>query len=112
MPEPTDLEALLEEERRLIRSGALARLEDLAARKQALVEAIAADPAALPPDSLRRLAERLARNNALLGSAARGLRAAAMQVREARQAGSGSTYGKDGHRRPMQAAGARIERRL
>jgi hypothetical protein len=107
MARDSDLSTILEEERRLILSGAWAELDALAPRKEAALSALEDDPA-----GLSALAARLGRNQMLLASAIEGLREVAR-----RRSAMGSardhlaTYDARGLRADLPVAPPRLERK-
>ena len=106
-----ELEDLLEKERDLIRSAQFHDLERLSARKSLLAgrigKAAKADTARI---ELLRAA--VARNDALLQSAARGLQAAVRQIAEARSFGDQTTYAADGSRNPIAPRAGKLRQSL
>jgi hypothetical protein len=102
-----DLPMILEEERRLILSGAWAELEALAPRKEAALKALGHDAPGLPA-----LAARLDRNQTLLASAMEGLREVARRrAAMASARGQLATYDAQGQRADRPVAPARLERK-
>lgn len=94
-----DLAALLEAEADAILAGQYTVLDDLAARKTALFDALQRVPP--PPDDLRRIARLLARNRAILAAAIRGIGAARVRLADMRAVRDGlQVYDRSGHFAP------------
>jgi flagellar biosynthesis/type III secretory pathway chaperone len=103
------LEDILGQERRLILSGRIPELSQLAPRKEALIGAIASLQDTRTLARLRGAAER---NDVLLASASRGIQAALDRVREIRShAGTLQTYTPDGLRSCVSTVSGSLERR-
>ncbi len=103
-----DLESLLEEERRVILSGAWADLDRIAGRKAAGLSALEAEDAA----QLAPLARGLARNQALLAAALDGLREAGHRRAALLASRAGLvTYDAHGARAQHPVASSRLERK-
>jgi len=81
-PAVTDLMTLLDAEAKAILAGRYSVLDDLAARKTALFDALQREPS--PPGDLRRIARLLARNQAILAAAIRGIGAARVRLADMR----------------------------
>lgn len=94
---PAALLALFAEERKALRAGALDRVADIAARKEALLDAL--DGAAMSAATLSELEESAGRNALLLAASAEGIRQALLRLRDLQSATGGVTYGPDGRQR-------------
>jgi len=97
----TELNAVLAEEQEILLSGDFARLEALAEKKSQLVEALAATTPEIPEETCQDIRDRAAHNEALLGSARRGIQAAMSQLREYSSGEHQSTYSREGERQPL-----------
>ncbi|WP_237218066.1 flagellar protein FlgN [Ruegeria lacuscaerulensis] len=92
------LEEVLDLERNALVQGDLDQLTQMAPEKEKLIDAVN-DLQVLDSEDLIRLQDKVARNQALLGSAADGIRAVADRMAELRRVhGEFSTYGADGQR--------------
>jgi hypothetical protein len=93
------LDALLEEERTALLSGALDKLTDMLPRKEALIDALNGVPHADIP-TLQSLDIKVKRNQLLLDGALEGIRNVAERLATLRRLrGSLETYGSDGKKR-------------
>jgi hypothetical protein len=106
----TRLAALLEEERRLLRSGSFDDLPRLVRRKNRLAAAFARGDQ--PAADVARIQDLAGRNAGLLAAALEGVRAAAERLRAPRAAALPlDTYGADGTRTRLSGAAPLHERR-
>ena len=105
---PAELQELIEEERRLILSGAWAGLRSLAPRKERCLEALSAlDPVGISP-----IAAGLAHNQALLRAALDGLREVTRRRAAIASAHAGLvTYDATGARAHLPTSPPRFERK-
>lgn len=108
----SDLEKLLAEEQKHLLSGNFTALERLIERKSKLAERLAASKPDLPRDVIEGLARRAAHNEALLGSARRGLQAAMAQLRQLPDGEAQKTYSKEGQRQSLARKSASVIQKL
>ena len=108
-----NLDALLEEERAALLRGDLDELEDMHARKSALLDQLHALDAARDADALHDLQAKLTRNHALLDSAMLGIRAVARRLAAVRRVRETlDTYDEDGNKSSVDISIARaVEKR-
>ena len=106
------LSDLLDSEREALLKGDLERLAEMLEPKETLIEAINALPKE-NVNSLRRLDNKVKRNQLLLDGALEGIRAVATRMAELRQVRNGlETYGADGKKRTIELQdGPTLERR-
>ncbi|MGI9390642.1 MAG: hypothetical protein ACR2O1_11350 [Boseongicola sp.] len=106
-----ELEDILEQERHLILSAQFDDLERLAARKSLLAGRIGRTTNA---DTARveMLRAATARNDALLQSAAQGLKSAIQQIADARSQNDQTTYAADGSRSAISQRAGKLLQRL
>lgn len=104
------LEDLLSTEAEAARRADFGSLAELAARKEALLEALLAGPAP-EPGRLEALRHKARRTAAVLQAARRGLRAARRRIAELQKAGDPETYAADGRRQGLEPAQGTLERR-
>ncbi len=106
-----ELEDILEKERHLILSARFEDLERLAARKTLLAGRIErANNADI--GRVEKLRAAATRNDALLQSAAQGLKSAVRQIADARSSGDQATYAADGSRNPIAPRAGKLLQRL
>lgn len=96
-----ELEQVLAEEQQLLLSGTYDQLEILAEKKSRLAERLAEGAPDLKAKDYERILERATHNEALLGSAQRGIQAAMTQLRQISEGEHQSTYSKEGERKPL-----------
>ena len=108
----SDLEKLLAEEQRHLLSGDFDALEKLIERKGRLAERLSVSKPDMPPDVIEALARRAAHNEALLGSARRGLQAAMAQLKQLSDGEAQKTYSKEGQRRSLARKSASVTQKL
>ncbi len=106
------LEEVLDLERAALVDGDLERLNHMVPEKEKLIGAIN-DLQVLSSDDLSRVHQKVERNQALLNSAAEGIRAVATRMAELRRVRQEfSTYGADGQRNGFTVRGqAKLEKR-
>lgn len=106
-----ELEEILESERHLILSARFEDLERLAARKSLLAGRIGrvGNSETARVEMLRTAATR---NDALLRSAAQGLKSAVRQIADARSLGDQTTYAADGSRHAIAPRAGKLLQRL
>ncbi len=106
------LEEVLDLERAALVQGDLDRLSSMVPEKEKLIGAIN-DLQVLESEALIRVQQKAERNQALLNSAAEGIRAVASRMAELRRVRQEfSTYGADGQRSEFAVRGtARLEKR-
>lgn len=103
-----ELEALLEDERELLRRGAIESLARLAQRKAGLLAGLSAQaPDAAAYTRIRRALER---NGRMLAAAGEGLRDAAARLRQLREGEALVTYDDCGRKRTLAGAGPTVSR--
>ncbi len=106
-----ELEDILDRERQLILGARFNDLERLATRKSLLAgrigQAVKSDLS-----HIERLRASAARNDALLQSAAQGLKAALQQISDARSLRDQTTYAADGSRNPIAPRTSKLLQRL
>lgn len=107
-----ELEDVLAEEQKHLLSGDFAALEELVDRKAELTEKLAKKKPDLPKDVYERLADHAAHNEALLGSARRGLQAAMALLRQMSDGETQQTYSREGTRRPLSRSPASVTQKL
>lgn len=91
---------VLAAERRALRSGNLAALEELVADREAALAMLSRRAATMDPADLRRIADAAEANRVLLDAAMSGVRQAMRRVAELRTLAAGSgTYDARGHRK-------------
>ncbi len=95
-----ELEDILEKERHLILAARFDDLERLSARKTSLSARIGQAGRA-DREHVARLRASAARNDALLQSAAQGLKSALQQISDLRSLGDPTIYAADGTRNPI-----------
>lgn len=106
------VEALLEAERAALLSGQLDLLAPLLVEKERLARLLGRGPAGRP-DRLARLTQIAARNQALIEAALGGLRRAAARAAACRGVvGQLHTYDSQGARRCLAPGGAKVVRRV
>lgn len=110
LPPLAELEALLDREAAAVRCADFTGLEGLATRKQALIDALAGEPAP-EEQALDRLRQKAARNASALEAARQGLRAARRRILELRQADRPETYDSAGRRQGLSPASGAVEKR-
>lgn len=96
-----EIEDVLRREQELLLSGNYAALEALIERKTRLAERLKDGKVTAPADAYETLVRRANENEALLGAAQRGLKAALSQLRQLTAAEKQTTYSKDGERIPL-----------
>lgn len=106
-----ELEDILEKERHLILSARFEDLERLATRKSLLAGRIGRKNKA-DISRVEKLRAAAARNDALLQSAAQGLKSAVRQIADARSLGDQTTYAADGSRNPIAPRAGKLLQRL
>ncbi len=106
-----ELEDILEKERHLILSARFDDLERLATRKSSLAVRIGQAGKA-DIGHVERLRTAAARNDALLQSAAQGLKSALQQLSDARSLSDQTTYAADGTRNPISPRAGKLLQRL
>lgn len=106
------LEEVLDLERTALVDGDLDRLNQMAPEKEKLIGAVN-DMQVFDSDDLMRLQKKVTRNQALLNSAAEGIRAVAGRMAELRRVRQEfSTYGADGQRSGFSVRGnKKLEKR-
>jgi hypothetical protein len=106
------LARLLEEERAALRAGALDRLPDLLARKEALCAEVESHGLGCSKDDMARLAEMARLNADFLDAARAGLRAAIERLSECSTvARSVVTYTPEGERQALAVPAPKVHRR-
>ena len=107
-----ELEKILAEEQELLLSGELGALEKLVNRKTKLAEQLAVNKPDLPKEIYEGLARKAAHNEALLGSARRGLQAAMAQLKQLSEGEAQKTYSKEGQRTTLSRKPASITQKF
>lgn len=103
---------LLERERALLLKGQLDALAEIIPIKETLLDEIAARDRTAPEAQMVALRARIARNQALLDGALRGIRAVAARMSDLRQVRRGlDTYDQSGRRTTIESPGPSVERR-
>ena len=106
------LASLLAEERDALRAGALERLPDLLARKEALAQEAERHGLDCPQEQAARLAEMARLNADMLEAARSGLRAAIDRLADCNAvARSVVTYAPNGERRALSVPAPKVHRR-
>lgn len=103
------LRALLEDEKQALLRADFDSLAQLADRKEALIEALSADP--LRGQILNELRDANARNQALLAAIAKGVSAVRLTVLQHQKARNTSFYQKDGSQSPLLPQAGTLARR-
>lgn len=96
-----EIEDVLRREQELLLSGNYTALEALIDRKTRLAERLKDSRETEPADAYETLARRASENEALLGAAQRGLKAALSQLRQLAADEKQTTYSKEGERIPL-----------
>mgnify|MGYP001417660486 CR=1 FL=1 len=105
---------LLDEERAALRGGDMDRIDQLGARKLALIERLEEKAFDLPQSATslgERIAQSARRNQQLIASALQGVRDAQELLARARLPRSHETYARDGMRQKIDSAPGRLEKR-
>lgn len=108
----SELEDLLRVEQELLLSGDFAALETLVDRKSRLADRLAKHHPKLPAIAVRHLTELAKNNEALLSSAARGLKAAMTQVSQTSDQDSQTTYSKTGERLQLSRSSSTVTQKI
>ena len=102
---------LLDRERALLLEGQLDALAEIAPMKETLLDELAARPQAATEPQLEALRARIARNQALLDGALKGIRAVAARMNALHQVRRGlETYDQSGRRTSFGSTGPSVER--
>lgn len=107
-----ELERILQLEQDLLLSGDYDSLAALVARKERLITRFVESRPPLDAEAHRRLADHAARNEALLGSARRGLQAALSQLRQLSEGSEQTTYSRTGERRPLSRPESSVKQKI
>lgn len=107
-----EIEDVLRQEQELLLSGNYAALEALIERKTRLAEQLKKDRLSVSGDAVEALSRKASENEALLGAAQRGLKAALVQLRQLSAAETQTTYTKQGQRFPISPGQTSITQKL
>ena len=108
----SELESVLREEQELLLNGNFQGLEDLLKRKTKLADWLSKNQPDVSAEAVRELKARANRNEALLESARRGLKAAITQLKQASDVDHQTTYSSSGERRPLSRSPASVTQKI